>query len=76
MAGTINLALIYGVLNLEDGAVGSMRSFKTPPQTKQKAKSVPAEQISVTMLMSTKKMGTATNKPVITVEKEGVLYLG
>ena len=67
---------MYGVLNFEGGALGSIRNFKTPPHTKQNANKVPAEQISVTIFISTKNMGIATNKPVIIVEKDGVLYLG
>jgi hypothetical protein len=74
--GKMNFELTYGVLNLDGGAVGSIRNLSTPPHTSIKANSVPAEQISVTMFISTKNMGIATKKPVKTVEKEGVLYLG
>ena len=58
------------------GASGSILNFSTPPQTSIKANNVPAEQISVTIFISTKKVGINTSNPVIKVEKAGVLYLG
>src|SRR5687768_1785635 len=75
-AGTMNLELTYGVLNLGLGAFGSCSSFNTPPHTRQKANNVPAEQISVTIDISTKKIGIATMMPVMIVEKPGVLNFG
>lgn len=70
------LEFIKGVLNLDCGALGFMRSLSTPAHTKQKANKVPAEQIFVTKFISTKNIGTATKIPVKIVEKEGVLNFG
>ena len=73
--GKMNLAFIYGILNLP--AVFSFLGISnTPPQTSTKANSVAILVKSSTNTLSVNRMGMPTIKPVTTVLKEGVLYLG
>src|SRR6185437_3448429 len=75
--GTMNRALIYGILNLGAASPASLLGNKsTPPHTSTNANNVPMLVKSVTSVRFKNNAGIATKRPVTIVAKEGVLYFG
>lgn len=77
ITGTINLALMYGILNFPFSlAAVFLGNTNIPPQTNTKANKVPMLVKSYTNFGVTKNIGIPTTKPVISVENAGVWYFG